>query len=256
MSDTCSLFGVARQAKGTIIDPEPLSSDAAIRREGGDLSNALTQTWVRIRSGWFVKITATTLGISLFFIAYFWVMRHPRFEPGVVPAIWLDHAIGFEPAALPVYFSLWLYVSLAPALLKDVRELARFGTASVLLSAAGLAIFMLWPSKVPEFGIDWTQHPSIQFLKAVDVAGNACPSMHVAFAVFAALWLHMVLIEIRAPAALRWFNAIWCLAIVWSTIATRQHVVYDVLAGAALGIVFALPQCRSLWLQAKSSFRR
>ncbi|MEO8278614.1 MAG: phosphatase PAP2 family protein [Ideonella sp.] len=201
-------------------------------------------------------MTATILGIGLFFVAYFWVMRHPRFEPSIVPASWLDHAIGFEPAALPVYFSLWLYVSLAPALLKDLRELARFGIASVFLSLSGLAIFMLWPTKVPEFGDDWTQHPSIRFLKTVDVAGNACPSMHVAFAVFAAIWLRSVLIQIGAPATLRWLNGLWCLGIVWSTIATRQHVVYDVCAGAALGIVFTLPQWRALWLPAESHIGR
>ncbi len=219
------------------------------------MSGYRADAWARICAGWWVKMIATTLGIGLFFIAYFWVMRHPRFEPSVVPAIWLDYAIGFEPAALPVYFSLWLYVSLAPALLKNLAELARFGIASVLLSLSGLAIFMLWPTTVPDFGVDWTQHPSIQFLKTVDVAGNACPSMHVAFAVFAAFWLHIELIEMGAPAAMRWLNGVWCLAIMWSTIATRQHVVYDVLAGTALGIAFALPQWRSLWLRPKSLAR-
>ncbi len=190
---------------------------------------------------------ATTLGIGLFFMAYFWVLHHPQFEPTVVPAIRLDHLIAFEPAALPVYFSLWFYVSLAPALVKDLRELARFGLASFLLSLCGLAIFLLWPTMVPDFAIDWTQHPSIEFLKTVDVASNACPSMHVAFAVFAAIWLHRILSEVGAAAPWRGLNVIWCLAIAWSTIATRQHVVYDVLAGAALGAAFAWPRWRGLW---------
>ncbi len=242
MSDTWSLASAAR---GVIIDPEPSADGLAIRGGRVGVSHWRAQTWERICTGWWVKMTATTLGIGLFFLAYFWVMRHPRFVPSVVPAIWLDHAIGFEPAALPVYFSLWLYVSLAPALLKNLTELLRFGVASVLLSLTGLAVFLFWPSRVPDFGVDWTRHPSIQFLKTVDVAGNACPSMHVAFAVFAAIWLHQVLIEMAAPTTLRWINGIWCLAIVWSTIATRQHVVYDVLAGAALGIAFAWPQWRS-----------
>ncbi len=189
---------------------------------------------------------ATTLGISLFFVAYFWVLHHPQFELTVVPLSWLDHAIPFDPAALPIYFSLWLYVSLAPALLEDLQELARFGLACAVLSAIGLTIFLLWPTTIPDFAIDWTQHPSIEFLKKVDVASNACPSMHVAFAVFTAIWLHRILAEIESPVTLRWLNGIWCLAIAWSTIATRQHVAYDVLAGAALGLALALPQLLTL----------
>ncbi len=200
------------------------------------------ELWARVRHGWWVKMIATTAGISLFFVAYFWVLHHPQFALTVVPLSWLDQAIPFEPAALPVYFSLWLYVSLAPALQKDLRGLATFGLASSLLSIAGLAIFLLWPTTIPSFDIDWTQHPSIEFLKNVDVASNACPSMHVAFAVFTAIWLHRVLVDIDAPRSLFWLNGIWSLAISWSTIATRQHVAYDVLAGAVLGALFALPQ--------------
>lgn len=191
--------------------------------------------WARIRSGWWVKIAATTLGISAFFVAYFWVLRNPQFELTVVPLSWPDRMIPFEPAALGLYFSLWVYVSLAPALLKNLRELADFGLACAALSLIGLGIFLLWPTTTPEFAIDWTRHPSIEFLKTVDVSSNACPSMHVAFAVLAAVRLQQILSEISAPSWLRVLNVLWCLGIAWSTIATRQHVAYDVIAGAALG---------------------
>lgn len=124
-------------------------------------------------------------------------------------------------------------------MLKDARELLSYGLATTGLSIVGLGIFILWPTTVPPFGIDWTQHPSIEFLKTVDVASNACPSMHVAFAVFTAVWLERILRELHTGLPLRLFNGLWCLAILYSTLATRQHVWWDLLAGAVLGGVAA-----------------
>ena len=43
----------------------------------------------------------------------------------VMPVIWLDRLIGFQPQALPIYLSMWVYVSLPPALLSTRRELVR-----------------------------------------------------------------------------------------------------------------------------------
>lgn len=209
----------------TTLPPSPADARAAWRAD----------LWQRFRSAWFLKMTATTLGISGFFVAYFWVLHHPPSPPTVMPLTALDHLIVYQPAALPVYLSLWVYVSLAPALLKDARELASYGLATTALSVVGLGTFLAWPTAVPAFDIDWTQHPSIQFLKTVDVASNACPSLHVAFAVFTSVWLERVLREMGTGVPLRVFNVLWCAGILYSTLATRQHVVLDVLAGVLLG---------------------
>ena len=81
-------------------------------------------------------------------------------------------------------------------------------------------------------------------IKDIDFSGNACPSLHVASAVFSALWLDRVFRMVTAPLLLRVVSALHCLAILWSTVATRQHVVLDVLAGAVVGIIFALLSLR------------
>jgi membrane-associated phospholipid phosphatase len=39
-------------------------------------------------------------------------------------------------------------------------------------------------------------------------------------------------------------NVAWFAAIAWSTLAVKQHVVLDVVAGALLGLAFALPSLR------------
>lgn len=193
----------------------------------------------RLIAWWPAKLLGTTLGMTAFFIAYFWVLNHPLYPVTMMPLIAPDRWITFQPAALPVYLSLWLYVSLAPALLVSRRELISFGVAWTALSVAGLGLFLLWPTAVPRTAIEGTEHPLFAFLQQADAAGNACPSLHVAFAVFTAIWFARLLRQMGAGRGWHAFNWLWCVGILWSTLATRQHVALDVLAGAGLGALVA-----------------
>src|SRR5207344_2089894 len=114
----------------------------------------------RVRFLWVTKMLATTLGITAFFVAYFWVLRHPFFPITIMPFTAVDRLVEFRPEALPLYASLWVYVSLAPALLKDNREVRTYGLAALALSVIGLGIFLVWPTAAPKFEIDWSRHPS------------------------------------------------------------------------------------------------
>jgi membrane-associated phospholipid phosphatase len=77
------------------------------------------------------------------------------------------------------------------------------------------------------------------YLKSIDAGGNAFPSLHVATAIFSAMWLHDVLRRFRAPNWVLVINSLWCAGIVYSTLATRQHVIIDVIGGLVLGAVIA-----------------
>ena len=198
----------------------------------------------RVGTLWLVKMFATMLGIAVFLTAYFWVLRHPFFAVTPMPLTALDRAISFQPEALPLYLSLWAYISLGPALLPNGRDLLSYGFATLALSLIGLGIFIAWPTAVPAFEVDWLKYPSMSFLKNLDLAGNACPSLHVAFAVFTAIWLERLLREIDTGAAPRLLNWLWCIGILYSTVATLQHVVLDVLGGAVLGSVVAVAHLR------------
>jgi membrane-associated phospholipid phosphatase len=201
---------------------------------------------VRLLTWWPAKMIGTTFGMAAFFVVYFWLLRHPLHVPAPVPLTVVDRLVGFCPAALPLYLSLWIYVSLAPALLVDRRELVSYGLAAIGLSVIGLGIFFLWPTAVPPPDVDWSQHPSFAWLKSVDAVGNACPSLHVAFAVFTAVWLDRLGRQMGEGCLVRALNWLWCLGILYSTIATRQHVSLDVLAGAALGTAVAVVHLRLL----------
>jgi hypothetical protein len=188
---------------------------------------------VRVHS--YLKGLGTMLFIGVFFGAYFYLLKHPGSTPTVMPLIWLDRLVDFQPLALPIYLSLWLYVSLPPLLLASRHELYRYGAAMGLMCITGLAVFYFWPTAVPLADIDLALHPDMSFLKNIDASGNACPSLHVATAIFSGAWLHHLLGRIGAPRWLLLFNSAWCAAIVYSTLATRQHVAIDVAAGLLLG---------------------
>jgi membrane-associated phospholipid phosphatase len=205
------------------------------------------QAVARVLTFWPAKFVGTTVGMTGFFIAYFWLLRNPHFPVTIMPLTAVDRWIGFQPYALPLYLSLWFYVSLAPALVRDRRELISYAVASVVLSVLGLGLFLFWPTAVPATSIDWAHYPAFLFLKSADAGGNACPSLHVAFAVFSAFWFERLLREMDAPAVLRAGNVLWCLGIAYSTIAVRQHVFVDVIAGAALGAVVTAGHFR--WLR-------
>jgi membrane-associated phospholipid phosphatase len=179
-----------------------------------------------------------------FFLAYFLLLRHPVFPVATVPRTLADELVPFTPLALPVYASLWLYLSIPPLLMVSRAEVLEYGFWLGALCVAGLSIFLLWPTATPPADIDWSTHPSMAFLKHADTSGNACPSLHVASAVWCAFAFDRMLGQLGGSRGVRIGAIAWCAAIVLSTMATRQHLALDVAAGAALGLLFAALQWR------------
>ncbi len=186
-----------------------------------------------------LKAIGTTLFMVLFFQAYFAILRNPPSPPWIMPLTAVDSWVPFTPLAYPFYVSLWVYVSLPPAFLGNLRMLLLFGFWVSALCLFCLGIFWFFPTAVPIPNIDWSLYPELERIKGLDAAGNACPSLHVGSAVFAMVWLEWILCRVGAPRWVRWGNLIQCLLIAWSTLATRQHVALDVLSGALVGALFA-----------------
>jgi len=190
---------------------------------------------------WPAKVIAVSIAISVFMVGYFILLRHPFFPVALIPLTSLDRLIGFQPWSLLPYASLWVYISCAPMLLGGRRESVLYLSSVVLLAAVGFTLFLFWPTAVPSPDVDWSRYPYVAFLKSVDATGNACPSLHVAYAVLTVLWLQRLLGEIGAPVWLRALNWAWCGVIAYSTLATKQHVAIDLAAGALLGAALTWP---------------
>jgi membrane-associated phospholipid phosphatase len=198
----------------------------------------------RVRRSFVVTVIVTTLLTGLFLIGYLYVQRHPAYTPTIMPLTALDRMIPFQPQALLVYVSLWIYIGIGPGLQRTFAGVAVYGLWMCGLCIAGLAIFYFWPTQVPSLTLDATGFPGFVLLRRVDEASNACPSMHVAAAIFTAVRVDDVLRSTRSPLLLRLLNGAWFVVIAYSTLAIKQHVALDVAAGALLGLIFVLPSLR------------
>ena len=190
----------------------------------------------RLLSLWHIKPFVITGGMSAFFFAYFILLNFSVFPVTEMPVTAIDRLIGFSPQALWLYVSLWFYVTLVPALLDSRRELLIYYLSAGAVCIVGLSIFLLWPTSTPPANVDWARYPFFAPLKAVDRSGNAFPSLHACFAVFSAIWLDRLLRQMQASRWVRWLNAAWCIGILYSTLATKQHVAVDLFAGVTLGV--------------------
>ena len=209
--------------------------DEGIKTDDAKSSGVLTAL---LRHCW-TKAFGITGFMLAFFNGYFYLLQHPAFPVHSIPTTWLDDIVSFQPAALPIYLSLWFYVSLPPSLMLTRGDIVAYAARIAVLCLIGFAVFYFWPNAISPANIDWEKYPSVNFLKSVDTAGNAFPSLHVATAVFSALWLHWRFRLLRLGLPVQFVNAIWCIAIAYSTLAIKQHVALDVFAGAMLGIAAA-----------------
>ncbi len=227
----------------TTLPPRPVALPVAPSRPQ---AWARTAGW-RLRQHFWVKLLGISGFMTLFFAGYFHLLRNPIRPVTEMSLTALDQAISLQPAWLGAYVSLWVFVGLAPGLIAGLRPLIAYGAWIGALCATGLLCFWLVPTAVPrpELPPELLQQGGFALLQGLDAAGNACPSLHVATALFTALWHRRLLAELGAPRWTQWFNAVWLLLIVYSTLATKQHVVWDVLGGVLLALLFAVPSLRA-----------
>lgn len=200
---------------------------------------------LRLRRYFLLKLIGTTCFSCFFFIGYFYLLHYPAYAVTVMPLSALDLMIPFQPQLLWVYLSVWVYIGVGPGLQLTLAELAAYTFWLVALCVTGLVCFYFWPTQVPPLTLDASRLPGgFALLRRVDAAGNACPSLHVAAAIFTAIRVEDVLRWTRSPRFLRLLNLAWFVTIAYSTLAIKQHVLLDVAAGALLGVVFALPSLR------------
>lgn len=171
------------------------------------------------------------LGLSIPFQA---LEAWPLFPVRIYPQIWLDRAIPFMPSAAWLYMSFFVYVAIAGLMVAKRVECWRFCWIMAGMGLIADAVFLIHPTAVPS-------RPAVSdqpyaFVVGHDQTGNACPSLHVAFTVFAAFVVHAWLSRFRARRSLRALSWVGALAISLSTIAIRQHLAIDFLWGTLLGV--------------------
>lgn len=141
----------------------------------------------------------------------------------------LDAAIPLLPWTIWLYLSQFLLLPLAVLKAHDAADRSRLYYAALLATLIAAAVFLVFPTQLqrpplPQGGISayaW------QLLFASDIDGNCFPSLHAALAVLAGIALWRRGWKITA--------LLWPALIAAATLTTKQHVVWDTLAGMLLG---------------------
>ncbi len=140
-----------------------------------------------------------------------------------------DRAIPFMPWTLLIYVS-YYPLFLIGALVVQGEEFTRLLRAVLYANAVAYVGFFLLTAHVPrpplaevhDAGLLWLYHGFYQ----MDAPGNSLPSLHVALSLLVASRLR------KFPGG--WLWPAWGAAITVSTLTTHQHVIADVVAGAAV----------------------
>lgn len=132
------------------------------------------------------------------------------------------------PAAAPVYVSMGALLTLVPLVLRRWAVVRPVFRALIAETFAAAACFVALPVERAPWLDPPASTPVMAWADAMNLERNYLPSLHVTYAVTAALALR------RASPAWGALGLAWATAIAASTLALRYHYVADVVAGVAL----------------------
>lgn len=184
-------------------------------------------------------------------VPYFSLQRwrpFPAREPFVTP---LDALVPFSPDWAPAYLSVCLLVPLFPLLAQQREDVWRFGRGIFWLCLPCFAFFLLAPMPGPRPAAA-AGDGLYGWLIGVDATWNSFPSLHAGLVVFSFLYGWRVLggaMGKTGRRALALASLAWAAAILYGTLATKQHWLADLPAA----FVLAFAAHRRAWRGAKRS---
>lgn len=179
--------------------------------------------------------------VVIWILAPYATLQHAAIFPVYwMPELAIDKAIPVCFTSIWVYFSFYLLLGIVGLTVEKrlfLRYLYTIGWAAMVAHM----IFLFFPNGASRDGIDYSSAPSFyQWLADTDLPRNAFPSLHATLAVIAALAVQaspMKRFSSVSVFALKAGAWLWVLAIFWSTIALRQHVILDLIAGSVIAVV-------------------
>jgi len=190
-----------------------------------------------------------TLGICIPYFGLQHLIGAPEWTPSATP---LDDAIAFDARWVWVYHSLVLLVPIVPLMATRREELVRYANGLVLLCLPCFAIFALFPVAGPRpeaAALIARDNALYQLILGLDGTGNSLPSLHVGLTLYNLCFGYHLAKRALTPERLRVYviaATVWGTAIVFSTLAIKQHWLIDLPPGALLGWL----ACRFSWRDA------
>jgi hypothetical protein len=206
---------------------------------GGGIAEGVSRP-ERGPSYWRRKLVLSALLTLWISLPYYSLQRWPFFPAIVLEPGAIDRAIPFLQGAAWVYLSLFLLLIVAVIAIRRPGDIGRFALDVAFIGLVSDLFFLFCPTSVPRPPGPATDR-AYRLVVGVDYPSNACPSLHASLGVYSALWCNRMLAGSRAAWLWRAGLWTWTMAILYATLALRQHVLVDLLAGAALATaVYAL----------------
>jgi membrane-associated phospholipid phosphatase len=191
---------------------------------------------------------AMLLGYCVFCVFYMSAQYCAFRDPVSPPFLAVDREIPFMARSIWLYGSHFLFVFLSLWLVRDEQRLDRVFYSMMLGTVLAFVFFLLYPTELAVQKVSgegptgwlWTS------LQSVDKPRNCFPSLHCCLATLGALSLS------SRGWGWRILAGLWAGGIAFSTLATKQHVLVDVIGGVVLAlisylllpIIFSLLRCQ------------
>jgi membrane-associated phospholipid phosphatase len=189
---------------------------------------------MRLRSQWPLKLCLLLALNLLIYGPYLYLQRHQFFPATTVQPTALDRSLPYWGQSVWIYLSIYLLMPVGPFLMNRRNQLWCYAAGVILIGVVADIVFVFWPTVCPRPDIS-EPTAAYKILVAIDRPFHAMPSLHAAFAVYSALCGNLVVRALGGRKRWRVALGIWAALILYATLATKQHVFADILAGSVLG---------------------
>jgi membrane-associated phospholipid phosphatase len=187
----------------------------------------------RVSDAVFERVAMTLLAIGAF-LPYFAINRLTLDWPAADLAGPVDRLIPFSASWELVYFSIYFYVFVLVAYIRDARLFRSVVLSFCLIQFACYAVFLAFPvglKRSAELDLHAFLEWGVALNYTLDQPRNLFPSLHLGNAFMVSLLLFRV-----QPRAGLWALA-WASLIGYSTMAAKHHFFADVVAGILVALV-------------------
>jgi hypothetical protein len=165
---------------------------------------------------------------------YHLLQLHHFFTPTELRPYLIDQWIPFNDRFVWIYLSIYLLMPIGPVLMNTREQLFRYAAGVFLISLLADTVFVFHPTICSRPNPIGTGR-LYQFLVGIDNPFHGFPSLHAAFALYSGLCARRML---RGFSWGFYMNAAlwtWATLILYSTLATKQHMSADIVVGSVLG---------------------
>ena len=193
----------------------------------------------RMLACWRGKVLMFVVLVPLLNAFYFLPQWIAWRTPLRLPMTVVDRIVPFAPRWVYVYVSMYVMLLIPPLLTIRGEALRRYTIGAMIMFVGAAVIFVVWPVEYPRPPLTEVAPWVYRLVVSLDRPINSIPSLHAGLVAFTLFFAARALVDL--PLRTRRFilltGTIWSVAILYGTLATKQHYLLDLPPGVALAWV-------------------